>query len=56
MKQIVAMGGGGFSMEPETRSWTGYVLGLTGKTRPRSVFCPPPAATQRATSSSSTGR
>lgn len=40
MKQIVAMGGGGFSMEPENPLLDRYVLGLTGKTRPKVCFLP----------------
>lgn len=38
MRQIVAMGGGGFSMEPENPTLDRYVMGLTGKERPRICF------------------
>jgi dipeptidase E len=38
--QIVAMGGGGFSMEPENPLLDDYLLGLTGATRPRICFVP----------------
>ena len=34
------MGGGGFSMEPENPLLDDYVLGLTGKERPRICFLP----------------
>ncbi|MGE5675454.1 MAG: Type 1 glutamine amidotransferase-like domain-containing protein [Mycobacterium leprae] len=40
MQQIVAMGGGGFSMEPENPLLDRYVLGLTGKARPKVCFLP----------------
>jgi len=40
MKQIVAMGGGGFSMEPDNPRLDRYVLGLTGKLRPKVCFLP----------------
>lgn len=36
--QIVAMGGGGFSMEPENLALDRYVIGLTGKERPKVCF------------------
>jgi dipeptidase E len=36
--QIVAMGGGGFSMEPENPLLDDFVLGLTRKRRPRVCF------------------
>jgi dipeptidase E len=36
--QIVAMGGGGFLMEPRNPRLDDYVLGLTGKRRPRVCF------------------
>jgi peptidase E len=39
-RQIVAMGGGGFSMEPENPLLDDYVLGLTGMSRPRVCFLP----------------
>lgn len=38
--QIVAMGGGGFSMEPRNLRLDDYVLGLAGKRRPRVAFVP----------------
>jgi peptidase E len=38
--QIVAFGGGGFSMEPGNRALDDYVLGLTGVERPRVCFVP----------------
>lgn len=37
-KHIVAMGGGGFSMEPDNPLLDRYVLGLTQKARPRVCF------------------
>jgi peptidase E len=39
-RQIVAMGGGGFSMEPDNPLLDDYVLGLSGKSRPRICFLP----------------
>jgi peptidase E len=38
--QIVAMGGGGFSMEPENPLLDDFVLSLTGLARPRVCFLP----------------
>jgi peptidase E len=38
--QIVAFGGGGFSMEPGNRLLDDHVLGLTGVERPRVCFLP----------------
>jgi peptidase E len=38
--QIIAMGGGGFSMEPENLALDRYVLAATGKPRPRVCFIP----------------
>jgi len=38
--QIVAFGGGGFSMEPGNRLLDDYVLGITGVQRPRVCFVP----------------
>jgi len=38
--QIVAFGGGGFSMEAGNRLLDDYVLALTGKPRPRGCFLP----------------
>ena len=40
MKQIVAMGGGGFSMEPDNPLLDDFILGLTGKLRPKVCFVP----------------
>lgn len=37
-QQIIAMGGGGFSMEPENLLLDQYVLDLTGKDRPKVCF------------------
>ena len=34
------MGGGGFSMEPENRLLDDFILGLTGRARPRVLFLP----------------
>lgn len=39
-KQIVAMGGGGFSMEPETPLLDQYILGLAKPEKPRVCFVP----------------
>jgi dipeptidase E len=39
-RQIVAFGGGGFSMEPGNPLLDDYVLSLTGKERPRVCFLP----------------
>ena len=39
-RQIVAFGGGGFSMERGNPLLDDYVLGLTGKARPRVCFLP----------------
>lgn len=38
MQQIIAMGGGGFSMEPENLVLDRYVLAQTGSERPRVCF------------------
>ncbi len=43
-RRIVALGGGGFSMEPENPLLDDYVLGLTGKGRPRVCFLPTASA------------
>lgn len=40
LKQIIAMGGGGFSMEPDNLALDRYVLAQTGKTRPKVCFLP----------------
>jgi dipeptidase E len=37
---IVAMGGGGFSMEPDNRLLDDHILSLTGSSRPRVCFLP----------------
>ena len=37
-KHIVALGGGGFSMEPDNPLLDDFILNLTGKTRPRVCF------------------
>jgi dipeptidase E len=39
-RQIVAFGGGGFSMEPDNPLLDDYVLGLTGADRPKVCFLP----------------
>ena len=39
-RQIVAFGGGGFSMEPGNRLLDDYVLGLSARARPRVCFLP----------------
>lgn len=39
-RQIVAMGGGGFSMEPDNPLLDDFILSLTGKARPRVCFVP----------------
>ena len=38
MQQIIAMGGGGFSMEPENPALDRYVIEQTGKERPAVCF------------------
>src|SRR5260221_11546510 len=40
MTTILAMGGGGFSQEPDNPLLDDYVLGLTGRARPRVLFVP----------------
>jgi len=40
LRHIVALGGGGFSMEPANLLLDDYVLALTGKPRPRVLFVP----------------
>jgi len=40
IRQIVAMGGGGFSMEPDNPLLDDYLLGLSEKARPRVCFLP----------------
>jgi dipeptidase E len=39
-RHIVAIGGGGFSTEPDNPAIDDFVLGLTGKRRPRTLFLP----------------
>lgn len=39
-QQIVAMGGGGFSMEPDNLLLDEYILSLTGQERPKVCFIP----------------
>jgi len=39
-RQIVALGGGGFSMEPDNPLLDDYILSLTGRTQPRVCFVP----------------
>ena len=39
-KQIVVMGGGSFSVEPEESLLDAYVLGLSAKPRPKICFVP----------------
>jgi peptidase E len=40
MRQIIAMGGGGFSMEPDNPLLDQFVLDQTGLARPRVCFLP----------------
>ncbi|UII58564.1 peptidase E (plasmid) [Cytobacillus spongiae] len=40
MKQIIAMGGGGFSMEPENLLLDQYILNQAGGSRPKICFLP----------------
>ncbi|MBE4907253.1 peptidase E [Bacillus luteolus] len=40
MKQIIAMGGGGFSMEPENPLLDTYILNQSGKNNPKICFIP----------------
>ncbi|MCC5668874.1 peptidase E [Nostoc sp. CHAB 5784] len=40
LKQIFAMGGGGFSMEPKNSLLDKYILGLVNKQKPRVCFVP----------------
>lgn len=40
MRQIVALGGGGFSEESDNTLLDDYILGLTGRERPRVCFLP----------------
>ena len=38
MKQIIALGGGGFSMEPDNPLLDRYILKQSGKKRPKVCF------------------
>jgi peptidase E len=40
MSHIIALGGGGFSMEPENLALDRYILRQTGKSRPKVCFLP----------------
>jgi len=40
MRHIIAMGGGGFSMEPENLALDRYIVKQTGKRRPKVCFLP----------------
>jgi peptidase E len=40
MKHIIALGGGGFSMEPDNLALDRYILSQTGKPRPKVCFLP----------------
>ncbi len=40
MKHIIALGGGGFSMEPENSLLDDFILSLTGKQKPKVCFMP----------------
>ena len=40
MRQIIALGGGGFSMEPENPLLDRYILNQSGKTSPKICFIP----------------
>ena len=40
-QQIIAMGGGGFSMEPDNLALDRYVLEQAGRSRPQVCFLPP---------------
>jgi peptidase E len=40
MRQIIAMGGGGFSMEPDNPALDRYILQQTGKSQPAVCFLP----------------
>ena len=39
-RTLAALGGGGFSMEPENLALDRWLLSLTGKERPRVLFVP----------------
>ncbi|HEY9724271.1 MAG TPA: Type 1 glutamine amidotransferase-like domain-containing protein, partial [Oscillatoriaceae cyanobacterium] len=40
MRQILALGGGGFSEEPDNLALDRHALALTGKPRPKVAFVP----------------
>ncbi|WP_059170846.1 peptidase E [Bacillus sp. FJAT-27445] len=40
MKQIITLGGGGFSMEPDNLALDQYILGQSGKNMPKICFVP----------------
>lgn len=44
MRQIVAIGGGGFSMEPDNPALDRYILSLVDKKRPKACFLPTASA------------
>jgi len=44
MTHMIAMGGGGFSMEPDNLALDRYILDQTGKARPKACFLPTAAA------------
>ena len=46
-RHVVAMGGGGFSQEPDNPLLDDFVLGLTGAERPRICFLPTPSGDDR---------
>lgn len=54
MKQIIAMGGGGFSMEPDNPLLDQYILDQSGEERPKVCFFPLLAVTRRVISRSFT--
>src|SRR4051812_3619036 len=43
--QIIAMGGGGFSMEPDNPAMDRYILAQSGKTKPKVLFLSPCSST-----------
>jgi peptidase E len=44
MKQIIALGGGGFSMEPDNLALDRYIIAQTGKSNPKICFIPTASA------------
>ena len=44
MKQIIALGGGGFSMEPDNLALDRYIIAQTGKSDPKICFIPTASA------------